>query len=405
VSSSQYKAHPAAEAFPLLGAGVLDELVESMREHGFDKHKPIVRYQGWILDGRNRLRAAELAGVAPHFVDVDSECNPYEESWKHNGVRRDLEPGQRGAIRKLLDCSSDEFEAEKKRRAAEANRKRSEAASRQVAQQPRDSKGRVASPGPVSRDTAPSKEPAKQAPRAPVVDPQRERVDLAKRAGISEATAGRVNALAGKDKALLHRVAAGEVKLADAVRETKRTVIREKLEDVSARDVKAAAGVYDVIVLDPPWPMQKIERDERPNQVELDYPTMTEDELAALKVPCASDCHVWVWTTHKFLPMAFRLLERWGLSYVCTFVWHKPGGFQPIGLPQYNCEFALYARKGSPSFLDTKALPVCFEAPRGKHSEKPSEFYDVVRRVTAGRRLDMFNRRPIEGFDRWGNEA
>ena len=151
--------------------------------------------------------------------------------------------------------------------------------------------------------------------------------------------------------------------------------------------------------------MQKIERDVRPNQSEMDYPTMTEDELAAVDIPCADACHVWVWTTHKFVPMALRLLDAWGLKYVCTFVWHKPGGFQPIGLPQYNCEFALYARRGTPKFVETKAFPVCFEAPRGKHSEKPEAFYDVVRRVTAGRRLDMFNRRPIDGFDRWGNEA
>ena len=35
----------------------------------------------------------------------------------------------------------------------------------------------------------------------------------------------------------------------------------------------------ETIVLDPPWPMAKIERDVRPNQVAFDYPTMSEDEL------------------------------------------------------------------------------------------------------------------------------
>jgi N6-adenosine-specific RNA methylase IME4 len=177
------------------------------------------------------------------------------------------------------------------------------------------------------------------------------------------------------------------------------------LEAVETIEAKAVAGVYDVLVIDPPWPMQKIERDCRPNQVEFDYPTMEESELGTLAIPAADNCHVWVWATHRFLPMAFRLLEAWRLKYVCTFVWHKPGGFQPVGLPQFNCEFALYARRGSPVFVDTKALPVCFDAGRGGHSVKPDEFYATVARVTAGRRLDMFGRRVIEGFDAWGKEA
>lgn len=201
------------------------------------------------------------------------------------------------------------------------------------------------------------------------------------------------------------QVVSGEVKKADVIRDAKRKDLIEKLEDTEAQEVKATEGVYDAIVIDPPWPMQKIERDCRPNQVGLDYPTMSEEELAALSVPCAIDCHVWLWTTHKQLPVALRLLDAWGLKYVCAFAWHKPGGVQPVNLPQYNCEFAIYARRGSPQFIDTKQFFTCFEAPRGAHSEKPEAFYEVVRRVTAGRRLDMFNRRTIEGFDGWGQEA
>jgi N6-adenosine-specific RNA methylase IME4 len=200
-------------------------------------------------------------------------------------------------------------------------------------------------------------------------------------------------------------ILSGERTLPDVVRDIKRAAIVDQLTSVSAVEAKAARGIYDVLVIDPPWPMEKIERDVRPNQSAFDYPTMSEGELRALTLPMADDCHVWLWTTHKFLPMALRLLDAWSLKYVCTFVWHKPGGFQPIGLPQYNSEFALYARRGTPSFIDTKAFPTCFDAARGAHSEKPEAFYDVLRRVTAGRRLDMFNRRRLDGFDGWGKEA
>lgn len=173
-------------------------------------------------------------------------------------------------------------------------------------------------------------------------------------------------------------------------------------------------GKYSVIIIDPPWPMQRIERDEvRPNQAGLDYPVMSEEEIGQLGTDNADivpnmmedDCHVFLWTTQKFLPMAQRLFERWGINYVLELVWHKPGGFQPYNLPQYNCEFILYGRKGAPKFVDTTDFFCCFTAPRREHSRKPDEFYDTIQRVTTGKRIEVFAREPRDDYDTWGNQA
>jgi N6-adenosine-specific RNA methylase IME4 len=186
---------------------------------------------------------------------------------------------------------------------------------------------------------------------------------------------------------------------------TKRAEALQRLEDISALEAKEAQGVYDVVVIDPPWPVHFGARELYPNQASLPYPTMSLEAIMRLRLPMAEACHVWLWTTQRFVPEAFHCLEAWGLRYVCAFVWRKPGGMQPMHLPQFNCELALYASKGTPLFVDTTAFPTCFDAPRQAHSEKPAEFYAMVRRVTAGRRLDMFARRVIPGFDGWGYEA
>jgi N6-adenosine-specific RNA methylase IME4 len=148
-------------------------------------------------------------------------------------------------------------------------------------------------------------------------------------------------------------------------------------------------GQYNVIVIDPPWPIEKIQRDCRPNQIEVDYQVMSLDEISALNPPAAVDCHLWLWTIHRFLPDALRILEGWSANYICAFVWHKPGGFQVVGLPQFNCEFSLYGRIGSPEFSSTKGLCTCFSAPRGKHSEKPDAFYEMIKNSTSGRRTEL----------------
>ena len=379
----ELKTHPAADAFPMMDEARYRELVEDIRRNG--QREIITLCDGMILDGRNRYRACIEIGIEPKTRTFDGD--PWSFAWSLNGMRRDLVAEQRYLIWRFCTEHSDQLQAEKQRIQDEANRKRSEAAKAQ----PRTESGFAEKQ--VVEHNVPS----------PAIHKERQTA-----AALSKTNAGAVargDRLAKERPDLAKAVMRGEIKPADAHREMKRAEVVANLESVEAIEAKQASGLYDVIVIDPPWPMEKIERDVTPNQVAFDYPTMTEAEIEATEIPFADNCHVWLWTTHKFLPMAFRLLDQWGMKYVCAFVWHKNGGFQPFGLPQYNCEFALYARRGTPQFIDTKAFPVCFNANRGKHSEKPEEFYDVIRRVTAGRRLDMFNRRKIEGFDTWGKEA
>jgi hypothetical protein len=63
------------------------------------------------------------------------------------------------------------------------------------------------------------------------------------------------------------------------MRERKRLDDIERLNGLAAQAIEAVVGGYDVIVIDPPWPLQKIDRDTRPNQVGFDYPTLREQDL------------------------------------------------------------------------------------------------------------------------------
>ena len=355
--------HEVVEIFPQMSDAELDELAGDILKHG--QREPIRTHQGTIIDGRNRYLACKRAGIEPEYAEWSGGGSLLEFVISLNLHRRHLTVGQKAMI-------ADDI---KPKLAAEAEKRM--LAGKKLDPTPNSAEGSTGE----ARDKA------------------------GELFGIGHTAVDQAGKLKAEAPDLADDVRAGKTTLHKADNELKKRKNRARLEDITVQEAKAAEGVFDVIVIDPPWPMTKIDREVAPNQVDFDYPTMSIDELKAFSVPAADDCHVWLWTTQRFLPAALVLLGDWGLKYVCTFVWHKPGGFQAWNLPQYNCEFVLYARRGAPQFLDTKAFNTCFDAPRGKHSEKPEAFYDVVRRVTGGRRLDMFNRRLIDGFTGWGKEA
>jgi hypothetical protein len=93
--------HKLAEFYPMQEASRFHELVEGMRQSGYRDEFPIVLYEGKILDGRNRYKASQEAGVEPFIVQFSGD-DPMEFVIQANSNRRDLEPGQRVAIAKKL---------------------------------------------------------------------------------------------------------------------------------------------------------------------------------------------------------------------------------------------------------------------------------------------------------------
>jgi N6-adenosine-specific RNA methylase IME4 len=167
-------------------------------------------------------------------------------------------------------------------------------------------------------------------------------------------------------------------------------------------------GKFSCIVIDPPWPIQKIETLRRPDQgVRLDYPVMTLDDIAKLPVAekAADNCHIYLWVTHKFLPAGLGLLDEWGFRYQCVMTWWKHTGMSPYSW-MYDTEHVLFGHRGNLPLLKM-GMRLHMDAPnvRGGHSTKPDVFYERVLAASPGPRLEMFARRERDGFTPWGNEV
>lgn len=101
--------HRFARMFPEIDAKTFQLLTKGMRENGFKPEYPIVLYNGMILDGRNRYRAAQETKTAPVFRDFegdDSEALQFVVS--ANLHRRHLNISEKAIIAaELLDIEAE----------------------------------------------------------------------------------------------------------------------------------------------------------------------------------------------------------------------------------------------------------------------------------------------------------
>ena len=181
----------------------------------------------------------------------------------------------------------------------------------------------------------------------------------------------------------------------------------------------AHCSAFRCIVADPPWWYNRdwdgsSGRGSRGlilggRSVPMPYEQMKLDEIKALPVGAMADenCDLYLWTTQKYLPDAFDVLEAWGFRYCQTLTWCKtPRGTGQGGLYCPTTEFLLLGRKGKmPVKKRVNTTWWNVKRPHNCHSAKPEFFQDMIEAMSDAPRLELFARRKRPGWHVWGNEV
>ena len=208
----------------------------------------------------------------------------------------------------------------------------------------------------------------------------------------------------------VEKVKAGE-KSADVVR---RLVTEQHREERTRRIVdKSKAGDgpestirYPVLLADPPWRYDYSVSANR--EIENKYPTMSLDEICALKVAdlTTESAVLYLWTTSPKLDESLSVMRAWGFNYRSCLVWVK----DKIGMGYWarqRHELLLVGTKGDMPAPPPELRPdSVIEAPRGEHSAKPVAVYELIEKQWPTMpKLELFARNPRDGWERWGHEA
>lgn len=173
---------------------------------------------------------------------------------------------------------------------------------------------------------------------------------------------------------------------------------------------------YRVIYADPPWKYNNSGAIETANgrevftRVEQHYPTMSIEELCAMgpdvRAMADDDAVLFLWTTSAMLEVAFDVINAWGFKYKTSVVWNKVrhtwGPYVSV-----RHELLLICTRGSCT-PDASELPNSVQSIErsDRNSEKPEQFRQMIDQMyTHGRRIELFSRTKVSGWEVWGNEC
>ena len=180
-------------------------------------------------------------------------------------------------------------------------------------------------------------------------------------------------------------------------------------------DIFNTDNKYDLILADPPWQQMKGgKKSVRPNSSggNLSYPTISLKQISYFLKHADSltteNSILFLWTIDKYLFEVEQLAKDLGYKLHARMIWNKVTGIPAAFTIRFGHEYLLYMYKG-------KFIPV-EKSERGKihsvftekvkiHSQKPDISYEIINRLYPNlKKLELFARREMDGFDCWGNE-
>ena len=191
-----------------------------------------------------------------------------------------------------------------------------------------------------------------------------------------------------------------------AAREINREQIAGRRQDRIEETPVMPDGKYNVIYADPPWKYDY--GFDIHGAADRHYPTMTVKELCELPIPdiVETNAVLFLWTTSPKLFDSSEIIKAWGFEYKTSFIWdkikHVMGHYNSV-----RHEFLLVCVKGSfPKQSDTLHDSVISIERSDKHSEKPIYFRELIEDMyPRSKKIELFARAKIEGWDTWGQEA
>ena len=177
---------------------------------------------------------------------------------------------------------------------------------------------------------------------------------------------------------------------------------------------------YNIVYADPPWSYSENWGN---GAVKHHYPTMRIGDILTLPVMeiADSDCHLYLWVTNPFIREGLDVCAAWGFQYKQLVTWIKTykTGDPIMGLGYYfrvcteHCILGVKGKlprinKGIKNIIKTTIdieNEQAFHSLQGNHSEKPSEFRDMIISHSGDLpRIELFARHSVNGWDSWGNE-